>query len=161
MAEQASTDAALTVLVAPGRQLTVTASASTIQGAESVFARIEVDTMRPSEPERHVARFALIGPRATVLDVLGRLTAARGRRPGRRRDALSALPRPPKGPETRALLPFRDWTAAGRHRPGICGFHNFDRNLRVIVHLSSWTFGSVSASYVLPFTRISLSSCGF
>ena len=76
MAERASTDAALTVLVDPGRELTVTASASTIQGSESVFARIEVDTMRPSEPERHAARFALIGPRAAVRDVLAQLVAA-------------------------------------------------------------------------------------
>jgi hypothetical protein len=76
MAEHASTDAALTVLVAPGRELTVTASASIIQGAESVFARIEVDTMRPSQPERHAARFALIGPRSSVRALLAQLVAA-------------------------------------------------------------------------------------
>lgn len=76
MAEHASTDTALTVLVAPGRELTVTASASRIAGAESVFARIEVDTARPSGPERHAARFALIGPRSSVLDVLAQLAAA-------------------------------------------------------------------------------------
>jgi ribulose 1,5-bisphosphate carboxylase large subunit-like protein len=76
MAEHASTDAALTVLVAPGRELTVAASASRIAGTESVFARIEVDTMRPSASERHAARFALIGPRSSVLDVLAQLAAA-------------------------------------------------------------------------------------
>jgi hypothetical protein len=76
MVEHASSDAALTVLVAPGRELTVAASASIIQGAESVFARIEVDTMRPSEPERHAVRFALIGPRAAVQEVLAQLAAA-------------------------------------------------------------------------------------
>jgi hypothetical protein len=76
MAEHASTDAALTMLVVPGRELTVTTSASIIQGAESVFARIEVDTMRPSQPERHAARFALIGPRAAVQGVLAQLAAA-------------------------------------------------------------------------------------
>ena len=76
MAERASTDAALTVLVAPGRELTVTASASIIQGSESVFARIEVDTMRPSESERHAARFALIGPRSSVRGALAQLVAA-------------------------------------------------------------------------------------
>lgn len=75
MAERASSDAALTVLVAPGRDLTVAASASTIQGAESVFARVEVDT-GTSEPERHSARFALIGPRASVRDALAQLVAA-------------------------------------------------------------------------------------
>jgi hypothetical protein len=77
MAEHASTDTALTVLVAPGRELTVTASASRIAGAESVFARIEVDTARPpGGPERHAARFSLIGPRSSVLDVLAQLAAA-------------------------------------------------------------------------------------
>jgi hypothetical protein len=76
MAEHASTDAALTMLVAPGRKLTVTASASTIGGAESIFARLEVDTMRASQPERHSARFALIGPRSSVRDVLAQLVAA-------------------------------------------------------------------------------------
>jgi hypothetical protein len=75
MAERASTDAALTVLVSPGRELTVTATASTIQGAESLFARIESDT-GTAEPERHSARFALIGPRSSVRDVLAQLVAA-------------------------------------------------------------------------------------
>jgi hypothetical protein len=75
MAEQASTDAALTVLVAPGRHLAVAASASILQGTESVFARVEVDT-GTSEPERHSARFALIGPRSSVRDVLAQLVAA-------------------------------------------------------------------------------------
>jgi hypothetical protein len=76
MAQHASTDVALTVLVAPGRELTMTASASRIVGSETVFARIEVDTMRASGSDRHVARFALIGPRSSVLDVLARLAAA-------------------------------------------------------------------------------------
>ena len=34
------------------------ASASRIVGSETVFARIEVDTMRASGSDRHVARFA-------------------------------------------------------------------------------------------------------
>jgi hypothetical protein len=75
MAEHASTDVALTVLVAPGRELTVTASASRIAGSESVFARIEVDTGVKAS-ERHAARFALIGPRSSVVDVLAQLVAA-------------------------------------------------------------------------------------
>lgn len=77
MAEHASTDAALTVLVAPGRELTVTASAARIAGSETVFARVEVDTARPpSGPERHTLRFAIIGPRASVQEVLDRLVEA-------------------------------------------------------------------------------------
>ena len=71
-----STDASITMLVRPGIAPRVTASAKILKGSESVFALVEVDTMRPGEPERHSAHFSLIGDRASVLDVIRQLRAA-------------------------------------------------------------------------------------
>jgi hypothetical protein len=73
MAEQPSTDANVTMLVGRGRVPLLAASASMIQGGESVFARIEVDT-GVHGPERHAARFSMIGPRADLLEILGQLS---------------------------------------------------------------------------------------
>jgi hypothetical protein len=72
MAEQPSTDANVTMLVGRGRVPILGATASMIQGGESVFARIETDT-GVRGPERHAARFSLIGPRADLLEILGQL----------------------------------------------------------------------------------------
>ncbi len=71
-----STDTTMTILVSDGVIPAVSASASIIHGTESVFARVEVDTLRPGGPARHAARFALIGPRAVVVAVLRDLRAA-------------------------------------------------------------------------------------
>jgi hypothetical protein len=71
-----STDATMTMLVGNGRMPIVEASANLIQGSESMFARVEVDTMRPGQPERHACHFVLIGSRASVLAVLDELRAA-------------------------------------------------------------------------------------
>lgn len=71
-----STDASLTILVGDGRMPLVEASANLIQGQESMFARVAVDTMRPGQPERHAITFALIGTRASVLQVLDELRRA-------------------------------------------------------------------------------------
>jgi hypothetical protein len=70
-----SSDATLTMLVNAGAMPAVTASASILQGGESVFARIELDDM-PKDRARHAAHFSLIGPRDTVLAVLRELRAA-------------------------------------------------------------------------------------
>jgi hypothetical protein len=81
-----STDATMTMLVGNGRMPIVEASANLIQGSESMFARIEVDTMRPGQPERHACHFVLIGSRASVLAVLDQL-----------RDAVHTAPAPIAG----------------------------------------------------------------
>jgi hypothetical protein len=67
-----STDATLTLLVGPERMPLVEASASMIQGGESMFARVESDT-GVRGPERHACHFVLIGSRASVLAVLDEL----------------------------------------------------------------------------------------
>jgi hypothetical protein len=76
MQDHPSTDATLTMLVGDGRRPIVEASANLIQGSESMFARVEVDTMRPGQPERHACHFVLIGSRPAVLAVLDELRAA-------------------------------------------------------------------------------------
>jgi hypothetical protein len=63
------------MLVNAGAMPSVTASASILQGGESVFARVELDDM-PKDRARHAAHFSLIGPRAAVVDVLRQLRAA-------------------------------------------------------------------------------------
>ena len=70
-----SSDATLTMIVNAGAMPAVTASASTLQGGESVFARIELDDM-PKHAARHAAHFSLIGPRDAVVAVLRELRAA-------------------------------------------------------------------------------------
>jgi hypothetical protein len=73
--ERPSTDSTLTMLVGPERMPITEASASVIQGRESMFARIEADT-GVKAPERHAAHFVLIGTRAAVLQVLDQLRHA-------------------------------------------------------------------------------------
>jgi hypothetical protein len=73
--ERPSTDTTLTMLVDPSRMPAVTATASVVQGGESLFARVEAYDM-PKERSRHSAYFALIGPRVAVLAVLDQLRAA-------------------------------------------------------------------------------------
>jgi hypothetical protein len=82
-----STDVSMTMLVGDGRMPLVEASANLIQGAESMFAWVAVDTL-PGQPERHAITVALIGSRASVLRVLDEL-----------RDAVRSAPPPERGSE--------------------------------------------------------------
>jgi len=59
----------------PDRSPIVEASASIIQGSESMFARVEVDTGIHGR-ERHACHFVIIGRRADVLAVLDQLRHA-------------------------------------------------------------------------------------
>jgi hypothetical protein len=70
-----STNVDLTMLVNPGAMPRVTATASILQGAESVFVLVEVDDM-PKDRPRHAARFVLIGDRASMVAVLRQLRLA-------------------------------------------------------------------------------------
>jgi hypothetical protein len=70
-----TTGADVHVLVSAGHLPAVDATASIIQGAESVFGRLEVDDM-PKGDARHRVGISLSGPRAIVLQVLDQLRAA-------------------------------------------------------------------------------------
>jgi hypothetical protein len=70
-----STNTDVSLLVAADSLPAVSASASMLAGSESVFARLDVDDMRPGQP-RHSVHLSLIGPRAAVLEAVDRLRAA-------------------------------------------------------------------------------------
>ena len=71
-----TTDATMSMLVGDGRAPAVTATASTLAGGESVFARLDVDDMPSGDRPRHSVHFSLIGTRTAVVAVLGELLAA-------------------------------------------------------------------------------------
>ena len=73
--EWPSTDSTLTILVGPDRMPAITASAQLLLGTESVSARVEVDDA-PRHRSRHSCHLALLGDRASVLQVLDQLRAA-------------------------------------------------------------------------------------
>jgi hypothetical protein len=70
-----TTEATLHVLVDRDRMPAISATASIVQGSETMFARLEVDDM-PADRARHAVRFALSGRRVDVLRVLDQLRAA-------------------------------------------------------------------------------------
>jgi len=70
-----TTECTAHLLVTSATMPTITASASIIRGAETVFAHLEVDDM-PRDRARHAVRVAVSGPRAAVLAVLADLEPA-------------------------------------------------------------------------------------